>query len=124
MELTLPNIQTLETQAYLRKFVIEPLERGYGVTLGNSLRRVLLSSIPGAAITYVKIDKVLHEFSTIPGVKEDTTELLLNLKELNVRVYRNGSDVKPEPKTIRVERQRRGRRHRRRCRMSRATSRS
>ena len=89
------NIQTLESSLSYGKFVIEPLERGYGVTLGNSLRRVLLSSIPGAAITSVKIDKVLHEFSTIPGVKEDTTELLLNLKDLHVRVYRNGSEAKP-----------------------------
>jgi len=91
MELTLPNIQTLETSPKYGKFVIEPLDRGYGVTLGNSLRRVLLSSIPGAAITYVKIDKVLHEFSTIPGVKEDTTELLLNLKDLHVKIHRNGT---------------------------------
>ena len=103
MELTLPNIQTLESSLTYGKFVVEPLERGYGVTLGNSLRRVLLSSIPGAAITYVKIDKVLHEFSTIPGVKEDTTELLLNLKDLNVLVHRNGSDTKMEPKTIRLD---------------------
>src|SRR5579883_2826400 len=102
MELTLPNIQTLEKSRTYGKFVVEPLERGYGVTLGNSLRRVLLSSIPGAAITYVKIDKVLHEFDTIPGVKEDTTELLLNLKELHVKVYRNGSS-RNEPKTIRVD---------------------
>ena len=62
------------------KFVIEPLERGYGITLGNSLRRVLLSSLPGAAVTSVKIENVLHEFSTIPGVLEDTTEIILNLK--------------------------------------------
>ena len=103
MELTLPNIQTLETNPKYGKFVIEPLDRGYGVTLGNSLRRVLLSSIPGAAITYVKIDKVLHEFSTIPGIKEDTTELLLNLKDLHVKVHRNGSDAKLEPKTIRID---------------------
>src|SRR5579862_7870863 len=104
MELTLPNIQTLETGATYGKFVVEPLERGYGVTLGNSLRRVLLSSIPGAAVTYVKIDKVLHEFSTIPGVKEDTTELLLNLKDLHVKVYRNGTgDLKHDPKTIRLD---------------------
>src|SRR5579884_1851835 len=103
MDLTLPTIQTLETNPTYGKFVVEPLERGYGVTLGNSLRRVLLSSIPGAAITYVKIDKVLHEFSTIPGVKEDTTELLLNLKELHVKVHHNGSDAKLEPKTIRVD---------------------
>lgn len=102
MELTLQNVQTLDTGATYGKFVIEPLERGYGATLGSSLRRVLLSSIPGAAITYVKIDKVMHEFSTIPGVKEDTTELLLNLKGLNIRVHSTG-DVK-EPKTIRIDR--------------------
>jgi DNA-directed RNA polymerase subunit alpha len=104
MELTLPNIQTLETNSTYGKFVVEPLERGYGVTLGNSLRRVLLSSIPGAAITYIKIDKVLHEFSTIPGVKEDTTELMLNLKGVHVKVHRNGTgDLKHDPKTIRVD---------------------
>lgn len=106
MDLTLPNtpsIQTLESSGNYGKFIVEPLERGYGVTLGNSLRRVLLSSIPGAAITYVKIDKVLHEFSTIPGVKEDTTELLLNLKDVYVKVYRNGTGEKHEPKTIRVD---------------------
>src|SRR5437870_996072 len=91
MELTIPRIETLEETGTYGKFVVEPLERGYGVTLGNSLRRVLLSSIEGAAITYVKIDKVLHEFSTIPGVKEDTTELLLNLKSLYVRVNSNGT---------------------------------
>jgi DNA-directed RNA polymerase subunit alpha len=64
------------------KFVIEPLERGYGTTLGNSLRRVLLSSLPGAAVTSIKIDGVLHEFSTLPGVMEDTTELILNIKQM------------------------------------------
>ncbi|MDD2216912.1 MAG: DNA-directed RNA polymerase subunit alpha [Eubacteriales bacterium] len=68
------------------KFVIEPLERGYGTTLGNSLRRILLSSLPGAAVTSVKIDGILHEFSTIPGVKEDVTEIILNLKKLAVRL--------------------------------------
>src|SRR5690349_25168144 len=99
MELTLPEIQTLETTGTYGKFVVEPLERGYGVTLGNSLRRALLSSIEGAAVTYVKIDKVLHEFSTIPGVKEDTTELLHNLKELYVKIERNGTG-RPKPVTI------------------------
>src|SRR5262252_3545792 len=104
MELTIPRIDTLDESGTYGKFVVEPLERGYGVTLGNSLRRVLLSSIPGAAITYVKIDKVLHEFSTIPGVKEDTTELLLNLKDLYVKVHRNGNpDYRHEPKTIRID---------------------
>ena len=64
------------------KFVIEPLERGYGTTLGNSLRRVLLSSLPGAAVTSFKMDGVMHEFSTIPGVLEDTTEIILNIKQM------------------------------------------
>ena len=68
------------------KFVVEPLERGYGTTLGNSLRRILLSSLPGAAVTSIKIDGILHEFSTIPGVKEDVTEIILNLKKLSVRL--------------------------------------
>src|SRR5678815_2928801 len=104
----MPKIQTLESHSEYGKFVVEPLERGYGVTLGNSLRRVLLSSIPGAAITYVKIDKVLHEFSTIPGVKEDTTELLLNLKDMFVKIERNGTG-KPEPKTIRINKRGEGR---------------
>ncbi len=98
-----PNIQTREATSTYGKFVVEPLERGYGVTLGNSLRRVLLSSIPGAAITYVQIDKVLHEFSTIPGVKEDTTELLLNLKEVAVKILHNpGSAPTTEPRTLTV----------------------
>lgn len=109
MELTLPRIDTLEETGTYGKFVVEPLERGYGVTLGNSLRRVLLSSIEGAAVTYVKIDKVLHEFSTIPGVKEDTTELLLNLKDLFVRVEQNGAGSRPEPKTIRINKKGEGR---------------
>ena len=74
------------------KFVVEPLERGYGTTLGNALRRILLSSLPGAALTSVKIDGVLHEFSTIAGVKEDVTEIILNLKKLAVRL--NGENTK------------------------------
>ena len=76
MEVELPRMETLEETQTTGKFVVEPLERGYGVTLGNSLRRVMLSAIEGAAITSVKIDGVLHEFSEIPGLKEDTTELL------------------------------------------------
>lgn len=89
-----PKIECLERDAenYYGKFVIEPLERGYGITLGNSLRRVLLSSLPGAAVTAVKIDGVLHEFSTIPGVVEDTTEIILNIKQI-VLAY-SGSDRK------------------------------
>ncbi len=74
------------------KFVVEPLERGYGVTLGNSLRRILLSSLPGAAVTSVRIDGILHEFSTIPGVKEDVTEIILNLKKLAISLH--GEDRK------------------------------
>ena len=74
------------------KFVVEPLERGYGTTLGNSLRRILLSSLPGVAVTSVKIDGILHEFSTIPGVKEDVTEIILNLKKLAVKL--NGENSK------------------------------
>ena len=74
------------------KFVVEPLERGYGTTLGNCMRRILLSSLPGAAVTSVKIDGILHEFSTIPGVKEDVTEIILNLKKLAVKL--TGDDTK------------------------------
>ncbi|MDY2959394.1 MAG: DNA-directed RNA polymerase subunit alpha [Hornefia sp.] len=74
------------------KFIVEPLERGYGTTLGNCMRRILLSSLPGAAVTSVKIDGILHEFSTIPGVKEDVTEIILNLKKLAVKL--TGDDTK------------------------------
>ena len=74
------------------KFVVEPLERGYGTTLGNSLRRILLSSLPGVAVTSVKFDGILHEFSTIPGVKDDVTEIILNLKKLAVKL--NGENTK------------------------------
>ncbi len=72
------------------KFVVEPLERGYGTTLGNSLRRILLSSLPGVAVNSVKIDGVLHEFSTIPGVAEDVTEIILNIKKLAVKLHSDG----------------------------------
>jgi DNA-directed RNA polymerase subunit alpha len=80
------NIEVRERRENYAKFVIEPLDRGFGITMGNALRRVLLSSIPGAAVTYVKIDGVLHEFSTIPGVVEDTVDLLLNLKNLPLKL--------------------------------------
>lgn len=81
------------------KFVVEPLERGYGTTLGNSLRRIMLSSLPGAAVSQVKIDGVLHEFSTIPGVKEDVTEIIMNLKSLAIR----NTSSSDEPKTAYIE---------------------
>lgn len=80
------TIEVRERRDNYAKFVIEPLERGFGITLGNALRRVLLSSIPGAAVTYMKIDGVLHEFSTIPGMVEDTIALMLNLKGLPVKL--------------------------------------
>src|SRR5699024_8482868 len=69
------------------KFVVEPLERGYGTTLGNSLRRILLSSLPGTAVTSIQIDDVLHEYSTVPGVREDVTEIVLNVKQLSLKLY-------------------------------------
>ncbi|MDQ2865355.1 MAG: DNA-directed RNA polymerase subunit alpha [Candidatus Eremiobacteraeota bacterium] len=80
------SIEVRERRENYAKFVIEPLERGFGITLGNALRRILLSSIPGAAVTYMKIDGVLHEFSTIPGMVEDTIALMLNLKGLPVKL--------------------------------------
>ncbi len=76
------------------KFVVEPLERGYGITLGNSLRRILLSSLPGVAVTSIKIENINHEFSTIPGVTEDVTEIILNIKSLAVKLHSDG------PKTV------------------------
>lgn len=87
IEIKKPEIKIVESSDdnTYGKFVVEPLERGYGVTLGNSLRRVLLSSIPGAAVTRVKIDGVLHEFSTVPGVKEDVAEIILNIKALALK---------------------------------------
>ena len=90
-----PKIETLahEADGTYGKFVLEPLERGYGLTLGNSMRRVLLSSLPGYAITSVKIDNVLHEFSTIEGVKEDVTEIVLNLKEVILKFHGDGPKV-------------------------------
>ena len=77
------------------RFVVEPLERGYGTTLGNSLRRIMLSSLPGAAVSQVKIEGVLHEFSTIPGVKEDVTEIIMNLKSLAINIKDNSKMNEP-----------------------------
>ena len=93
IEIEKPTItKVIDEDGRYGKFVVEPLERGYGTTLGNALRRILLSSLPGAAVVSVKIDGVLHEFSTIPGVKEDVTEIILNLKKLAVRL--NGENTK------------------------------
>ncbi len=99
LEMEKPRIECVEkdVEKNYGRFVIEPLERGYGTTLGNSLRRVLLSSLPGAAVTSIKIDGVLHEFSTIPGILEDTTEMILNIKQMVLRYDGN------ERKLIRLE---------------------
>ena len=87
IEFEKPNITKIDENKDYGKFVIEPLERGYGTTLGNSLRRVLLSSLPGAAVTSIKIDGVLHEFDTVPGVREDVMQIILNIKGLAVKSY-------------------------------------
>ncbi len=97
IEIEKPRIEKVECTNTYGKFVISPLERGYGITLGNSLRRILLSSLPGAAITYVKIDGVRHEFTSVPGVVEDVTDIILNLKGL---ILKNHSD---EPQIIRLD---------------------
>jgi len=92
IEIEKPNIECLDLDPEngYGKFTVEPLERGYGTTLGNSLRRILLSSLPGGAINSIKIDGVLHEFSTIPGVVEDVTEIILNVKELALAIHSDG----------------------------------
>ncbi len=91
------DIVDLKPDGTYGKFILEPLERGFGTTLGNSLRRVLLSSLPGVAVTSIKIDGIQHEFSTIPGVKEDVTEIVLNIKGLTAKIYGDG------PKTVYIE---------------------
>ena len=99
IEIEKPRIECIEMpmdNSY-GKYVVEPLERGYGTTLGNSLRRVLLSSLPGTAVTSVKIAGVQHEFSTIPGVKEDVTEIVLNVKGIIIKLHSDG------PKTVYIE---------------------
>ena len=94
-----PKITVEQVDDNTARFIVEPLERGYGTTLGNSLRRIMLSSLPGAAVSRVKIDGVLHEFSPIPGVKEDVSEIIMNLKSLAIR---NTSET-DEPKTAYIE---------------------
>ena len=96
-----PNIEVAEISEDKKygRVVVEPLERGYGITLGNSLRRIMLSSLPGAAVSQVKIDGVLHEFSSIPGVKEDVTEIIMNIKSLAIK---NSSETN-EPKTAYID---------------------
>ena len=96
-----PNIEVAEISEDKKygRFVVEPLERGYGITLGNSLRRIMLSSLPGAAVSQVKIEGVLHEFSSVPGVKEDVTEIIMNIKSLAIK---NNSETN-EAKTAYIE---------------------
>ena len=96
-----PSIETTEMSddSKFGRFVVEPLERGYGLTLGNSLRRIMLSSLPGASVSQIKIDGVQHEFSTIPGVKEDVTDIIMNIKSLAIK---NSSET-DEPKTAYIE---------------------
>ncbi|WP_347489957.1 DNA-directed RNA polymerase subunit alpha [Desulfoscipio sp. XC116] len=104
LEIEKPRIECVEAneEQHYGMFVVEPLERGYGITLGNSLRRILLSSLPGAAVTSVKIEGVLHEFSTVPGVKEDVTDIILNLKSLCLKMYTD------EERIMRIEVQQEG----------------
>ena len=99
IEIEKPNISTVNLSEDGRSgtFIVEPLERGYGTTLGNSLRRVLLSSLPGVAVTSIKIDGVLHEISTVPGVKEDVTEIVLNVKGITAKLYSDS------PKTVVID---------------------
>ena len=93
IEIQKPDIKTevLSDDGSYGRFIVEPLERGYGITLGNSLRRILLSSLPGVAVTCIKLDGVLHEFSTVPGVKEDVTEIVLNVKGITAKLHGNSS---------------------------------
>lgn len=98
----MPHISTLDLSQEYGKFVLEPLERGYGQTIGNALRRVMLSSIQGAAVSAVRIDKVFHEFAPIPGVREDTTQLLLNLKDVAIR-FDTEEGLPQEDKTLRLD---------------------
>ena len=93
LEIEKPRVEVLALEEDYGKFVLEPLERGYATTVGNSLRRVLLSSLPGVAVTAIKIDTVMHEFSTIKGVKEDVVELMLILKELSMQMQGNEEQV-------------------------------
>ena len=99
IEIEKPNITTvdLSEDGTRGKFIVEPLERGFGITLGNSLRRIMLSSLPGYAVTSIKIDGVLHEFSTIPGVKEDVTEIVLNVKGIIAKIHGHA------PKTVIID---------------------
>ncbi len=101
IEIEKPKIEIVEISEDSKygKFIVEPLERGYGITVGNALRRILLSSLPGAAVKAIKIDGILHEFSTIPGVKEDVTEIILALKELSAKINGEGN------RTIKIEAQ-------------------
>ena len=98
LEIEKPNITIAEMSedGTHGKFVVDPLERGYGITLGNSLRRIMLSSLQGVAVTSIKINGILHEFSTIPGVKEDVTEIVLNVKGITAKLFQ----ARPKPLSL------------------------
>ena len=96
IEIEKPRIERVESGESYGKFVVEPLEHGFGQTLGNSLRRVLLSSLPGVAVSSIRIEGIQHEFSAVTGVKEDVAEIILNLKELSAKLYCDG------PKTVSI----------------------
>lgn len=104
IEIQKPEVKCVEIneENTYGKFMVEPLERGYGITLGNSLRRILLSSLPGAAVTSIKIEGVLHEFATVKGVVEDVTEIILNVKEIRIKLHENG------PKTVYISAEKEG----------------
>jgi DNA-directed RNA polymerase subunit alpha len=104
LEIEKPKIECVDRSKDNRyaRFIVEPLERGYGITLGNSLRRIMLSSLPGSAVTSIKIEGVLHEFSTIPGVREDVAEIILNIKSLALKGFTD------EPRVMRLESQGKG----------------
>src|SRR5919112_792314 len=97
IDVMLPKVEPIEVADNFGRYQVEPLEPGFGVTIGNALRRVLLSSLPGAAVTSIKIENVYHEFSAIPGVKEDTTELVLNVKQIRLRSFAD------RPVSLRIE---------------------
>ena len=103
IEIEKPKIECVDVTDRYGKLIVEPLERGYGITLGNSLRRILLSSLPGVAVTSVKIEGALHEFSTLPGVVEDVTDIILNLKGLLCKLHTD------EPTVVRIEAEGEGR---------------
>ena len=123
MDFQIPKITSEDVTTRVGTFVVEPLDRGFGYTFGNSLRRVLLSSLEGAAVTSVKIEGVAHEFSSMPGVREDVTDIILNLKSLVCRLHGESGEVEVQRAQGRPRR-RHGRRHRGAAPSSRSSTRT